>query len=783
LNNIVGKTYTNDYDFLSGAFTRKTPPSFRRRHGLFATAGRGAAKKTHIAAPSGDLWSISSLPIALLPPPYLSNLPSSLLFPDINQLFASFLDAHLIYSMPTGYSLFSVRRPFRITSSLDSNGNQIFVAAATSHMTSGTYSALCGNAGLTCTSADTVIGQEVTHIDGVAIKSYVGAQYAKLGLYIDPGVQFNSFTSGFGFSYMPLSLMRLPDSDTYTVTLKSGTTYTFYNWGLYWIEDSNGDLEPALSTTAQLQALNIRSAKREQNLSSESKNAQLDSALLSKFERFFKDHPVSSLRRDAKNEADMDRLNMALDAMERVRARVVSTTSSSSSTSRNPVPLPILFQQRMEDSEILNTLIHSWNQDETPTVVRSATTAKSSSRIVKIHKNNKKDVVTSSQEVPLLTGNPNLFTARQSADGGAIQYLSYNGTTVVRLASFSATSRTSGGSISFVPMQNVLRTAVNNRNNAGLGSNLILDVSGNGGGYICLAQSFMAFLASNWESHQYPSSVASDTLFMPYDVRKSTYNNDLFEAGFMDPTTDERSPVNGAILGENFYNNGVQKTFGSVTGDYSQQFVWTDCSSSSWMDATQWFDKILIITDGTCGSACSLFTSGLRQSDKVRMMSYGGFWGDDLDTSSFAGGNVENWDDTVTRLGVSAPSWLKRDPTTADSTFNYREMFLKNGTTPRQFVRIPADYIVPNWDALDVSRFTTVSFLSSTQKQSLADLYSSALVALEDMPSNLLGVGSPSTPSTNDQTPTGNSSRLGPHSFVLSVLLALIAILAISSFN
>jgi hypothetical protein len=70
-------------------------------------------------------------------------------------------------------------------------------------------------------------------------------------------------------------------------------------------------------------------------------------------------------------------------------------------------------------------------------------------------------------------------------------------------------------------------------------------------------------------------------------------------------------------------------------------------------------DDLTIITDGTCGSACSLFITKFQSHNKAKILSYGGIEGmEEMETSSFAGGNVLDW--------ASFVGWLRQFPSFPD---------------------------------------------------------------------------------------------------------------------
>lgn len=151
------------------------------------------------------------------------------------------------------------------------------------------------------------------------------------------------------------------------------------------------------------------------------------------------------------------------------------------------------------------------------------------------------------------------------------------------------------------------------------------------------------------------------------------------------------------------------------------------------------FEDIAIVTDGLAGSAASAFPSRLMMSGKVTLFSYGGR-NEAMDTSSFAGGNVLEYDRWWPRVAFAAElgMWLLPDtpwermsrqvhrhgphgpdaeerggspvyprpmPTTAAARFNFNIMYVKElsaeddgqSLLPRQFYRLPAHKHYDRW--------------------------------------------------------------------------------------
>jgi hypothetical protein len=125
-----------------------------------------------------------------------------------------------------------------------------------------------------------------------------------------------------------------------------------------------------------------------------------------------------------------------------------------------------------------------------------------------------------------------------------------------------------------------------------------------------------------------------------------------------------------------------------------------------------WTD-ISFVSDGTCGSACALFTQGIQTNGDAVAFTYGGIANKALDVASFAGGNVEDYEDFWPKLAFTArvaklasggqAPWIKAHektwvsspiafPTKASANFNWNMMFVEAmgpDALPRQFYLIP----------------------------------------------------------------------------------------------
>ncbi|KAJ3128103.1 hypothetical protein HK098_005157 [Nowakowskiella sp. JEL0407] len=161
-------------------------------------------------------------------------------------------------------------------------------------------------------------------------------------------------------------------------------------------------------------------------------------------------------------------------------------------------------------------------------------------------------------------------------------------------------------------------------------TNLIIDVSQNGGGLVCFEYLFLQLL--------FP-----DIQFSVYDARRSELLTTLATASLVDEFAFMYNPANFASMSStsNFAENSTdwikERSPGPTgyLGSYTQQFKFISCDpllkryteeiqkagfvTGFWNPA-----NITILTDGNCGSACGNFTRALAHQKNVKIFVCGG---------------------------------------------------------------------------------------------------------------------------------------------------------------
>ncbi|EFC41481.1 predicted protein [Naegleria gruberi] len=220
---------------------------------------------------------------------------------------------------------------------------------------------------------------------------------------------------------------------------------------------------------------------------------------------------------------------------------------------------------------------------------------------------------------------------------------------------------------------------------------LVLDLQGNGGGYVCLSIALARLLIAEYSD--------LSKLYQPFEFKK----NPLVDSArpfFIQPNSMLNATNLQLLPNADFYERGVTKKLGGVIASYSQQF-YLDCASEGnffFKPATHYFNKFIILTDGLCGSSCSQFASKLIYNKKALAANVGGY-DSTFETTAFNGGAVLHYDDLVKR-GAPIPRLTKSN---AVFTFNEFHMYLNaQQPIPREFQILRGDIKINSWDFDDL---------------------------------------------------------------------------------
>lgn len=177
---------------------------------------------------------------------------------------------------------------------------------------------------------------------------------------------------------------------------------------------------------------------------------------------------------------------------------------------------------------------------------------------------------------------------------------------------------------------------------------IVVDVMQNGGGYVCLGLRLIELLVEDFENdhtkvqmnYDLPHSKLMDQYIAVVNA-PDPYPDAHDVEQILNPATQEPYPD-----GQAYYYPGRNVTQGGVV-NWRTNFFALDCREAESLPANGWRppkfmpkNKLVILTDGTCGSTCASFTKIPQEADKATFVGAGGLWNENMDVSSYAGGFV-----------------------------------------------------------------------------------------------------------------------------------------------
>lgn len=655
---------------------------------------------------------------------------------DFFTMFQSLLDAHTTYYLPRGYGAVYYTTPFSIKTRVVEGVQKFYTGNPPYPFV--LWSSVCGSS---CPFTSAMYGWEITQIDGQSVSAFAKTFTRGSGTYYDDGVRMNHFISGLSWGQSSLTSNALPASATFTVTLIDPSTsstvdlvlpYGFggnsAGWSRAALVAANGPLskkrgdhelfgERLLLDSLKESAAELR--KRSDSLLEFKQVESAISLLSSKMDRIGRDTAIAHdiLRREGSKALMIDdrlpHIPSPRERMEEVIRIQQSVWAPKMDFSAN-----IKFE---EEYFKVDAATGDFKVKHTP-IKRSGAAAPTA------------------VEKPLIPGDISKwnFVSPLVSDIEPLNAYAaiYNNTSVLRLRSFTIENPNLPTFSQWVAATTNL---VGGRASRGTDENLIIDVTNNGGGLVCLNYETLGFLINSWTNRDIING--PDTLYSLYDMRVSELSEKLYQNGDM-RYADVFNATTAHLLDTSYYTEPVSRTIGGKTSSYSKPFNWNPCGWTSnyfTQIANYHFDKIIVLTDGRCGSSCAYFLTHLRENDRVRVVSYGGIYGEAMATSSFAGGNVYTWDYIRSVVGFDVPA----NPFSAYIAYNARQNFSpsKYPATPRQMNRLEADWYLPIWDSF--FRFSTETTRNLTARYAL---YESILPLFEEMPSGLTRTDIPPPP-------------------------------------
>ncbi|KAI9366056.1 hypothetical protein DFJ73DRAFT_907589 [Zopfochytrium polystomum] len=222
---------------------------------------------------------------------------------------------------------------------------------------------------------------------------------------------------------------------------------------------------------------------------------------------------------------------------------------------------------------------------------------------------------------------------------------------------------------------------------------LIIDTQGNGGGFMCISAATLQYLFNDgikMLNYDMRLSASASAILKNADISAalSEASGRLSLVGDIPITSGAKSPL----------DNPQTITRGGVQGTYTDKF-YLDCSDGAkGLAALPTLTKgwstnaIFLLSDGTCGSACGMFTRAARDQFKVKSFVVGGSQGTVFQPTAFEGGNVINF----TEIAVTTQQIVKL---ASIDTTNLPLM-------PTKLFPLPVDGQIPTWDSY--SQYSTV---------------------------------------------------------------------------
>jgi len=275
---------------------------------------------------------------------------------------------------------------------------------------------------------------------------------------------------------------------------------------------------------------------------------------------------------------------------------------------------------------------------------------------------------------------------------GDIFYYTFGDITVLKITDFEPTNYPAD----YITFLNIVATAVSDAKTQNI-QKLVVDVSSNGGGDICLGIYFMTLLVQDWTGGNFNHSTVA---YSHYDFRESSYTDSLnantdFLSQVVQDLNSDGSPVTDT---NSVYTQSTQYTRGGRTSSYARKDYFPNCAqyfTDLNINVDYYFPKIIFTSDGECGSTCNSVICHLKDMNRIQTLTYGGLLGQDLDIASFAGGNVVAWSDFVT--GINNNQYAAALPCSATVRFAQHEVYAEGSNTPREFLRQYSDYHAYMW--------------------------------------------------------------------------------------
>ncbi|KAG7095916.1 hypothetical protein E1B28_006600 [Marasmius oreades] len=217
------------------------------------------------------------------------------------------------------------------------------------------------------------------------------------------------------------------------------------------------------------------------------------------------------------------------------------------------------------------------------------------------------------------------------------------------------------GPLDFDQFQADVVAAIDAFKKAGV-TRLLIDLSNNGGGFVCLGQFLFQYLAGSKIGYPgFVSSLRGNTLAQKIIAADIKLGIDAFE-GFY--PADNWAFLNGTQMPSSFdYADPVVPfTINGVNDPTSQRFHDTcELAFSQTVPQDPPFDpsNIAIVSNGNCASTCAMFSTLMNERLATKIAVFGGRPGQNIEFKGMAGNQVLEWADLDSEIKTAG---LKDDP-------------------------------------------------------------------------------------------------------------------------
>ncbi|KAF9567718.1 hypothetical protein EC968_003177 [Mortierella alpina] len=219
-------------------------------------------------------------------------------------------------------------------------------------------------------------------------------------------------------------------------------------------------------------------------------------------------------------------------------------------------------------------------------------------------------------------------------------------------------------------------------------THLIIDTFGNGGGDVGFASLLTQVLfpsqdkstAAHRARHRASPVLAA---LAEADLKNTTFNGFYDPALLADRATFTTFTTNPFLVAENITMNG---RVASYTQELYMNYDLTEVDLTIKHPWTNDASKVILLTDGQCGSACGMFSDHLVSKHGVKAVAVGGHSKKDLSMFSFAGAAVIGLDAIIDAFeSLQVPTVLQRLPYTNTVNVGFIEIFSLNDTVPLEY--------------------------------------------------------------------------------------------------